>query len=244
LYRASTTGPADSDTSSADTPLIRVAIVCEESSARAFTARAIENEPDLTVVGTGSSSADAVDLAHDLHPEVLMLDLALTDVEGGPLTRSIVEAGGHRPAVLAVTGTVDEDLALAAIRAGAAGVCTRVDPPEVLVSSVRSVAAGGAAMSPPILGRLLRRLARPEPVELESCSAREAEVLGLVADGATNPEIAEKLFISQTTVRSHVQSLRLKLGVRSRIDLVVFADRLGLREPRALPASDVGEDRR
>jgi DNA-binding NarL/FixJ family response regulator len=116
-------------------------------------------------------------------------------------------------------------------------VCTRYDTPAVLAQSVREVAAGNGAVSPPILGKLLHRLRRPRPSELSSCSSREVEVLGLVADGATNPEIAQQLFISQATVRSHVQNIRFKLGVRDRIGLVVFAHKSGL-DGLSTPSSD------
>lgn len=191
----------------------------------------IDAEPDLSVVGTGVSGADARELAANLRPEVLMLNLSLPDETGEDITRSVVMSGEQHTAVLAVTNSMNEELAFAAICAGALGVCTDTDPPGILTQSVRSVAAGDATVSSPLLGRLLPRLIPRQPVEIEACSSREVEVLGLVAEGATNPEIADRLFISQTTVRSHVQSLRLKLGVRNRVGLVVLAHKSGLARP-------------
>lgn len=211
--------------------VIRVAIVAEESEALTSTVNVIDAEPDLAVVGIGASGADARKLATDLRPQVLMLDFSLPDDSGEFVTRAVIQSGDHHPAVLAVTSSLNEEFAFAAICAGASGVCTDVDSPNILTQSVRSVAAGDVALSPPLLGRLLPRLIPRHPVEIEVCSSREVEVLGLVAEGATNPEIADRLYISQTTVRSHVQSLRLKLGVRNRVGLVVLAHRSGLAQP-------------
>ena len=211
-------------------PVVRVAIIDGEQCSREFAVGVVETEPDLTVVATGSTGAEALQLAKDLQPRVVMLGLSLPDAAGEHATQSIVDVGVRPPAVLAVTGGIDADLAIAAIRAGASGVCTTDDPPEVVVQSVRSVAAGGAAVSPSLLGQILRRMIPRRPTQLDACSNREVEVLGLVANGATNPEIGERLFISPTTVRSHIQSLRYKLGARSRIDLVVFGHRSGLAE--------------
>jgi DNA-binding NarL/FixJ family response regulator len=211
--------------------VVRVAIIDGEQRSREIAVGVVETQPDLTIVATGSTGAEALQVAKDLRPEVVMLGLSLPDAAGEHATQSIVDVGVRPPAVLAMTGGVDADLAIAAIRAGAAGVCTTDDPPEVVLQSVRSIAAGGAAVSPSLLGQILRRIVPRRPAQLDACSNREVEVLGLVANGATNPEIGERLFISPTTVRSHVQSLRHKLGARSRIDLVVFGHRSGLAEP-------------
>lgn len=211
-----------------DASVIRVAIVDEEINALATKTKAIDSEPDLTVIGTGSTAADAVQLARDLGPEVVMLDLPLSDASGATVTRSVIESRVEHTAVLAVTNETDDDLARAAIRAGAAGVCTNADPPEILAHSVRSVASGDAAISPPLLKRLLPALLSCEPKGLDVCSPREVEVLDLIGKGATNPEIAKHLYISETTVRSHVQNLRTKLGVRNRVGLVVLAHKSGL----------------
>lgn len=217
----------------AETAMIRVAVIDVEPFSREFTVGVIDKQPDLTVVGTGVSGSEAVQLAKDLRPEVMMIDLALSDADNDSITRSIIETGRLHPAVLVVTDDGDEEAALSAIRAGASGVCSKIDPPGVVLDSVRSVAAGHVALSPPVLRKIFRRLFPGHPDELSACSCREVEVLGLVAEGATNPEIGERLFISQTTVRSHVQSLRQKLGVRNRIGLVVFAHRAGLAGPTA-----------
>lgn len=214
----------------AETSIIRVAVVDEETLSRMSTVQVIDTQPDLLVVGTASSGSDAVRMTEELQPEVVMLDLSSPEVGGETITRTIVEAGNAHPAVLVMTDGADETVALAAIRAGASGVCAKVDPPEVVVQSVRSIAAGEISVSSSILGHLVRRLHPKHPAELDTCSKREIEVLALIAEGLTNPEIATRLFISEATVRSHVQALRRKLGVRNRVDLVVFAHRAGIVE--------------
>ena len=225
---------------SSESALIRVAVIDEESSTRESTIGVIETQPDLTVVGIGETGNEAVQLARDLHPEVLMLDLGLLDASGESVTRSIIESGNAHPALLLVAGGDDASDALSAIRAGASGICTREDPPEVMVHSVRRVAAGDVAVSPPVLGKMFEHLFPQKSTALDVCSGREVEVLGLVAEGATNSEIGERLYISETTVRSHVQSLRQKLGVRNRVDLVVLAHRAGLAEPVSPPSLSNG----
>src|SRR5665213_590028 len=181
------------DRTNIETPMIRVAVIDVEPLSREFTVGVIEKQPDLTVVGTGVSGSEAVQLAKDLRPEVMMIDLSLSDADSDSITRSIIESGRSHPAVLVVTDDVDDEVALSAIRAGASGVCSRVDPPGVVLDSVRSVAAGDVAVSPPVLGKIFRRLFPSHPDELSACSCREVEVLGLVAEGATNPEIGERL---------------------------------------------------
>ena len=229
-----------SDAESAREPprsLIRVAIVDETPHEAVSTAALLDTEPDLSVIGTGVSGADALSLAKELRPEVLMLDLSLPDADGHSVTRSIVEAGPGSPAVLAVTNRIDESLALEAFGAGAVGVCSKEDSSQVVIQSIRSVGSGELTVSPSILRGFLRRLARPR-AHLRACSSREVEVLALVGEGATNDEIAEQLYIAPTTVRSHVQNLRMKLGARDRVGLVVVAHESGLMEPGAVPKSE------
>lgn len=210
--------------------LIRVAIVDETPGGVVSTAALVDTEPDMSVVGTGASGAEALSLARELRPEVLMLDLSLPDADGEAITRSIVEGEDGHPAVLAVTGDVSEVRALAALSAGAAGVCSKSDSSAVVVQSIRALGLGEPSLSPSILRTFLQRLLRPRS-SLGACSPREVEVLGLVGEGATNAEIAEQLFISQATVRSHIQSLRLKLGARDRVGLVVMAHESGVVTP-------------
>ena len=140
--------------------MIRVAVVNEEVGARDYIVKVIDAEPGLEVIGTGESGVKAVELATELRPEVLMLDLSLPDIDGERVTRSIVEDKGPHPAILAMTSSASDDLALAAIRSGASGICMKDDPPDALIRAVRTVAAGETTVSPPLLRRLLVDLFR------------------------------------------------------------------------------------
>jgi DNA-binding NarL/FixJ family response regulator len=212
--------------------LIRVAVVGNRAATRETIVRLVDAEPDLEVVATGTSAADALDLTAEARPAVVMLDLSEGPARPEEVTRAILEEGGRRTAVLALAGPGSEAetdrRAWEAIRAGAAGFCTQTDSPAELLRSIRVVAQGDAVVSPSVLRSLLDRLAPSGMGAFTSCSGREIEVLELVARGATNGEIAEQLAISETTVRTHVQHLRDKLCARNRIELVVLANRSGL----------------
>lgn len=210
--------------------MIRIAVVDQEKATLDYVAKVIEAEPDLELVGSGASGAEAVQLATELSPEVLILDLPLSDADEEDVTRTITGEGAQHTAILARTDPGSDDLGVSAIRAGASGICTKTDPTDALVCAVRTVATGDAVISRSLLRRLLDRIVPIDRTSLRSCSPREVEVLSLTANGATNPEIAEKLIISETTVRTHVQNLRLKLGARNRVDLVVLGHKSGLAD--------------
>lgn len=233
--------PSMTVTDAAAHTLIRVAIVDEVPEDVVSTAAIVDTEPDLAVIGTGLSGAEALHIARDLRPEVLVLDLSLPDADGESITRSIVQGTEVAPAVLAMTDEVNETRALSAFSAGASGVCAKDDPSEVVVQSIRTVRSGEPSVSPSLLKAFIRRLLPTRPANLRACTSREVEVLRLVAEGATNSEIGGRLFISPATVRSHIQSLRLKLGVRDRVSLVVRAYESGLVSPTLPPT---GLDRR
>lgn len=186
-------------------------------------------ESDLEVVGTASDGHEALEMASTTRPDVVVMDLRMPGMDGLAATRRLVTGTPPVPAVLALTTFATDEVALDAIRAGAAGFCAKADPPEALAAAVRTVACGDAVVSPPVLRDLLERLVPPAAaVSPGALSQREAEILGVVAEGASNYEIGRRLCISEATVRTHVQHLREKLSARSRAELVVRAFELGV----------------
>ncbi len=215
--------------------MIRVLVVDDEPEARDSIAVILGAEEDLEVVAVASDGAEAIERNRELRPDVVVMDLRMPGMDGVTATAELVRDPRHAPAVLALTTFASDDLALQAIRAGAAGFSCKGDSPDALAQAVRTVSGGDAIVSPGVLRGLLDRLVGPVTAPPADCSPRELEVLAVVAEGATNGEIADRLYISETTVRTHVQHLRSKLGARSRAELVVRAQELGVgpyRSPR------------
>jgi DNA-binding NarL/FixJ family response regulator len=210
--------------------LIRVVVVDREAMARESIATILEAEEDLDIIGVASDGRQAVRIVSDREPDVAVVDLDVPVIDGVRATRILRK---RHPAlgILAWTTFVREELAFDALRAGATGYCAKSDPPDALVQAVRIVASGESVVSPGVLRALLDRMRPLDPQLLVACSPREREVLTLIARGATNTEIAERLVITDATVRTHVQHLRRKLGARTRAELVVRAYELGYAAP-------------
>lgn len=195
-------------------------------------------EPDLAVVGEAGDGAEAVDLARRLLPDVVLMDMQLPRMDGVAATRAIV--GARLPVgVLLLASSGSDDGLVSGLRAGASGLLLKNAPAEDLLAGVRTVAAGGAVMTPALLRQLLDRLATalpaedtPAPPQLEVLTTREREVLMHVARGQNNGEIARALSISETTVKTHVGNVLTKLGLRDRVQAVVLAYESGLVRPR------------
>jgi DNA-binding NarL/FixJ family response regulator len=212
---------------------MRLMIVDDHILFREGLAAIVAREGDIQVVGLAGSVGEAVELAPTCAPEVILMDFSLPDGTGAEATRRIL-AG--RPGVKVVFMTMserDEDL-LAAVRAGAVGYLLKNLSPSKLIAALRAVMAGESALSSAMTLRVMAELARskpPEPVAdpaLERLTAREREVLSLVAAGMSNPEIAAQLVISENTVKYHVHSLLEKLGLRNRQEVTQFARGRGL----------------
>jgi DNA-binding NarL/FixJ family response regulator len=195
-------------------------------------------QPEIEVVGEAETGREAIDLANRLSPDVILMDVRMPNLDGLEATRRLVELGTTARIVILTTFDLDEYV-YAAIRAGASGFLLKDVRPQQLVEAIEVVAAGDALLAPSVTQRLLARFAEtlkaPEErvSDLSSLTDRELEVLKLVAAGLSNAELAERLFLSETTVKTHVSSLLRKLSLRDRVQAVVLAYEAGLVRPGA-----------
>jgi len=178
----------------------------------------LDREPDLRVVGEAATGTEAIGLAAELDPDVIVMDLAMPELGGLGATRTLVGSGA-RAHILVLTMSEDDDTVFAALRAGAGGYLVKGADPGQVVSAVRAVATGHAVLGPSLAGRMLGFFTGSDgrrTADLPQMSAREREVLTLVAEGLSNAEIGRALFISPITVRNHVSSILAKLQVSNR----------------------------
>ncbi|HTX45208.1 MAG TPA: response regulator transcription factor [Solirubrobacteraceae bacterium] len=202
----------------------------------------IDSQPDLRVIGEAANGADAVAETARLNPDVVLMDVRMPQMDGVEATRQIVSANGEARIIILTTFDLDEYV-FAALRAGASGFLLKDAQPTDLLSGIRAVASGDAVVAPSVTGRLLARYIHRLPTpgqtdiaqrdRLETLTARELEVLYEVAGSLSNAEIAEKLFLSEATVKTHVGRILSKLGLRDRVQVVVFAYETGLVTPAA-----------
>ncbi|MGN9808455.1 response regulator transcription factor [Micromonospora sp. BQ11] len=215
--------------------MTRVLIADDQELVRIGLRALLESEDDLTVAGEAADGLQAVELARAERPDVVLMDIRMPGVDGIEATRRIAadpRLAGTRVVVL-TTFELDEYV-FDALRHGASGFLTKDTPPADLLRAVRLVAAGEALLSPSVTRRVVREFAtrpsrapRPHP-RLEALTEREREVVGLVGEGLSNAEIAERLVVSPATARTHVSRAMVKLGARDRAQLVVFAYQSGL----------------
>ena len=204
--------------------MIRVLIADDHPVVRAGLRALLDAEDDLEVVGEASSPSTAVALAESLTPELVLMDLQFgQDATGADATRRI-RALDAAPYVLVLTNYDSDGDILGAVEAGASGYLLKDAPPHELVAAVRAAASGQSALAPAIAGRLMARMRSPQV----ALSAREIEVLRLVAEGASNGDVAARLHISDATVKSHLVHVFSKLGVSSRTAAVSEARSLGM----------------
>ncbi len=203
---------------------IRILIVDDHPVVRAGLRALLETEPGLEVVGEAADAADSIEHARGLAPDVVLMDLRLGDGPSGAEATAAMIALPSPPAVLVLTNyDTDADI-LGAVAAGASGYLLKDAPPAELVAAVRAAAAGESALAPAVTAKLLDRLRAPQA----ALSNRELEVLALVAAGATNAEVAARLHLAETTVKTHLAHVNTKLGATSRGAAVAEARRLGL----------------
>ena len=217
------------------TPEITVIVADDHELVRDGIAALLSAEPDIEVVGTAADGVEAIGLVQSLNPSVVLMDIQMPDIDGIQATRQLCAAGTTAKILILTTFGADDNV-LSALRAGASGFLLKDTPRLALVAAVRAVASGDAALDPAVLERLVRQqgpLDRPgAAVDLGRLSPREAEVFRLVSQGATNDEIARLLFISETTVKTHIARTQAKLGARDRIHLVVMANRADPGQPQ------------
>jgi DNA-binding NarL/FixJ family response regulator len=215
----------------------RVLLVDDQALLRAGFRLILESEPDLEVAGESADGLDAVETARRLAPDVVLMDIRMPRMDGVEATRRIVAAGSAKVLIL-TTFDLDEYV-FDALRAGASGFLLKDTPAEDLVTAVRVVAGGDALLSPSVTRRLIEEFARQpvgqtaQPAALATLTARELEVLKLMARGMTNGEIARELVVSETTVKTHVGRVLDKLSLRDRVQAVVFAYETALVRPGA-----------
>jgi DNA-binding NarL/FixJ family response regulator len=193
----------------------------------------LADEEGIEVVAEASNGVEAVGKAERFQPTVVLMDIRMPELDGIEATRRILAADPAARILILTTFDLDEYV-YEALRAGASGFVLKDDPPEQLIAAIRTVAAGDALLSPTVTTRVIKeftRIPRPTPPkEVEELSARELDVLRLIARGLSNGEIAQELFISETTVKTHVTHILQKLNLRDRVQAVVLAYQAGLFE--------------
>jgi DNA-binding NarL/FixJ family response regulator len=211
--------------------IIRVLLVDDHTLARTGLRMVLDAEPDIEVVGEAANGAQAIHSAGRLHPDVVLMDVRMPELDGIAATREVVSDSTK---VLILTTFDLDDYVYDSLAAGASGFLLKDAGPEQLTEAIRVVAAGDALLAPSVTRRLIddlvgagrRRLARPP--ELDELTPRELEVLRLVAAGLSNAEIAGRLVVEETTVKTHVSRLLAKLGLRDRVQAVILAYEIGL----------------
>ena len=215
---------------------IRVLIVDDEALVRSGFALILGSQEDIEVVGEAAEGGSGVEQTIRLHPNVVLMDIRMPGVDGLEATRRLHQAGVESRVLVLTTFDGDRNV-YEAVRAGASGFLLKDTSPDQLIAAVRTVAAGDALLAPTITRRLLAEFARRPPpgdelpAELEVLTAREVEVLRLIATGLSNSEIGLELYISGATVKTHVSRLLTKLRLRDRAQAVVFAYESGLERP-------------
>lgn len=212
--------------------MIRVLVADDHPIVRAGIVGLLEAEEDFAVVSEADSGESAVELAAALAPDVVLMDLRMPGIGGVEATRLIAQPRSGDPGaairVLVFTTYEDDDLILAAIEAGASGYLVKAAPADQLAAGIRAVSAGQTVLAPSIAAQLARAAVREPLPETPALTARETEILGLVASGLSNPEIAAQLFIGESTVKTHLLHVFAKLEVSDRTRAVTRALELGV----------------
>jgi len=218
-----------------------VAIVDDQTLVRSGLHSILEKQSDLEVVGEAGDGAAALDLCRSLRPEVVLMDIRMPGLDGLEATKRLLAGPPPVPRVLVITTFDLDEYVYEALKAGASGFLLKDASPEDLVAAVRAVAAGDAPLAPQVTRRLIEEfVTRPRPGDgshpaLAELTERETEVLRALARGLSNAEIAQRLYLSEATVKAHVTRVLNKLGLRDRLQAAVFAYENGIVQPGAPP---------
>jgi DNA-binding NarL/FixJ family response regulator len=221
--------------------VIRILLVDDQALARAGFRMILDAEREMEVVGEAGDGREAIDQVRSLRPDVVLMDIRMPELDGLEASRRILAdgvAGDEAPRILMLTTFDLDEYVYEALRAGASGFLLKDTPPEQLVAAIQVVAAGDALLSPSITRRVISEFVKgtgPKPQaqfpRLQDLTARELEVLVLIARGLSNAEIAKALYVSETTVKTHVARILMKLGLRDRVQAVVLAYEAGVVTP-------------
>jgi DNA-binding NarL/FixJ family response regulator len=221
---------------------VRIIVADDHQVVRAGFAALLDTQPDFMIVGTASDGTEAVSTSREAHPDVVLMDVRMPGMDGIEATRQLAGpavTGPHIPRVLILTTFDLDEYVYEALCAGASGFLLKDVTAERLFDAVRVVAAGEALLAPSVTRRLISEFTQPRPaavshpaVALGSLTPRETEVLLLIAEGLSNPEIARRLVVSEETVKTHVSRVLGKLGLRDRTQAVIAAYESGLVVPR------------
>jgi len=222
---------------------ISVLIADDQALVRAGFRMILEAEQDIEVVGEAADGIEAIAEAGRLEPDVVLMDVRMPELDGIEATRRLLSNGAVETKVVMLTTFDMDEYVYDALRAGASGFLLKDVPPEQLVDGIRSVANGDALLAPSITRRLIEEFVRAAPAQgnvrpagLDELTPREVEVLQLIARGLSNAEIAKELFVSETTVKTHVAHVLMKLDLRDRVQAVVLAYESGVVQPGASPS--------
>jgi DNA-binding NarL/FixJ family response regulator len=215
--------------------VIRVLLADDQRLVRSGFRMILRDDAELEVVGEAANGEDAVALALELRPDVVLMDVRMPKVDGIEATRRILAAPEPRPRVIVLTTFDLDEYVFASLRAGASGFLLKDAPEDRLLAAIRVAAEGGSMFAPSVTRRLIERFASigeaPPPPALDELTARELEVLRMLARGLSNSEIAAELVVSDHTVKTHVARVLGKLGLRDRVQAVVLAYECGLVRP-------------
>ena len=218
--------------------MIRILLVDDQALVRAGFRMILDAEPQMEVVGEAADGHEAIDQVRALSPDVVLMDIRMPELDGLEATRRILDRNENAPKILMLTTFDLDEYVYEALRAGASGFLLKDTPPEQLVSAIEVIAQGDALLSPTITRRVISEFVKgtgPKPraqfPRLDDLTAREREVLLLIARGLSNAEIAKTLFVSETTVKTHVARILMKLNLRDRVQAVVLAYESGTVQP-------------
>jgi RNA polymerase sigma factor (sigma-70 family) len=214
---------------------VGVLIVDDDKLMRAGLRAVLSSDEGIEVVGEAGDGRAAIDSARRLKPDVVLMDVRMPEMDGISATREVLE-GAPESRVVIVTTFEEDDYVFGGLAAGASGFLLKRTGPEELIAAIHTVAGGEALLSPSVTRRVIERMAREPGVEsqeerLEELTEREREVLELIAAGLTNAEIAERLVIEESTVKTHVKRVLMKLDLRDRVQAVIFAYENGVVRP-------------